>query len=109
MLTMEKRKFRKQWFPSIEAIYKQRMGAFLALAKRHVYNRDLAIDVVHSALAQSVEYFNKNPTRKVREDIINWRILKECKRVNKYSVEVPYGGFGDDEPCPGLDYKRSVE
>jgi hypothetical protein len=64
------------------------MGAFLSLARKHIFNRDYAIDAVHDAFAKSVEYFNRYPENKVRESILNWLILKACKEYNKYSNEV---------------------
>ncbi len=65
----------------------------MSLAGRHIYNRDLALDVVHDALAKAVKYFNEHPDRKVRENIIDWLILKACKKANKYSREIPAGDF----------------
>lgn len=79
----------KQFFRTIEQLYKERLNAFLALASRHVYNRDHAIDIVHAALAKSLDYFKKHPERAAREQIVHWLILKECKRKNKESREIP--------------------
>lgn len=81
----------KQWFPDVESIYKARMNSFLALASRHVYNKDYAIDAVQDACVKAVEYFKKNPERKVREQVMRWLILKSCKKINKYSKEIPFG------------------
>ena len=86
----------KQWFPDVESIYKARMNSFLALASRHVYNKDFAIDAVQDACVKAVEYFKKNPERKVREQIMRWLILKSCKKINKYSKEIPFGLFRED-------------
>ncbi len=82
---------KKQWFPDVESIYKARMNSFLALASRHVYNKDYAIDAVQDACVKAVEYFKKNPDRKVREQVMRWLILKSVKKINKYSKELPYG------------------
>lgn len=79
----------KQFFRTIEQLYKERFNSFVSLAARHVYNRDHAVDVVHSALARSIEYFNKHPERNAREQLVNWLILKECKKKNRESKEVP--------------------
>lgn len=86
----------KQWFPDVESIYKARMNSFLALASRHVYNKDYAIDAVQDACVKAVEYFKKNPERKVREQVMRWLILKSCKKINKYSKEIPYGLFREE-------------
>lgn len=86
----------KQYWPSIDAIYRARMNAFLALASRHVFNKDHAIDAVQDAMVKSVEYFKDKPDRKIREQIIRWQVLKACKRINKYSKEIPYGLFRED-------------
>ncbi len=77
----------KQYFRDVDQVYRERLNAFVSLASRYVYNKDHAIDVVHSAVARSVAYFNKHPEKKVREQIINWLILKECKKKNKESRE----------------------
>lgn len=81
----------KQFFLTVEDIYKARMNSFLALASRHVYNKDYAIDAVQDACVKAVIYFKEHPERKVREQIMRWLILKSCKKINKYSKEVPYG------------------
>lgn len=85
----------KQFWLSIDHIYRHRMESFLALASKHVYNKDHAIDCVHDALAKTQEYLNKHPERKVREMIVRFLILKACKKKNKESREIP-SGFMDD-------------
>ena len=87
----------KQYFKTVEEIYKTRLNSFLALASRHVYNKDLALDVVHNAITKSLEYKKKNPKMNVDEQIIRFLILKACKKMNKYSVEIPYGDSSDFE------------
>lgn len=86
-----------QYFTSVEEIYRTRFNAFVALASRHVYNKDLAIDVVHNAMVKTLEYKSKRPKMNVDERIIRFLILKACKKMNKYSVEVPYGDTRDME------------
>ena len=88
----------KQWFPTVEALYKARLNALLAVASRYVYNKDLALDMVHDALAKSLAYFQKHPERKIRENIVHLLIIKACKKANKTSVEVPYGLMNGYEP-----------
>lgn len=82
---------KRQYFPDVESIYKARMGAFLALARRHLFNHDHAIDAVQNAFIKAVEYFKANPDRKVREQVIRWLVLKSCKRINKTSKEISWG------------------
>jgi len=86
----------RQWWPDVETLYKARLNSFLALAARHIYNKDHSIDVVQDAMVKTVEYFNKNPDRKIREQIVRWQILKAVKRANKYSREVPWGLFREE-------------
>lgn len=81
----------RQYFKTVEEIYEKRFNALLAVANRHVYNKDLSVDAVHDAFAKAIEYFNKNPERKVREQIMIWLVLKACKRLNKHSKEIPFG------------------
>ena len=85
-----------QWYPTVEALYRAKLPALLSLAKRHVYRHDLALDVVHDALAKSLVYFQKHPDKKVREQIVHFQILKACKRANKYSVEFASGLLNQD-------------
>jgi hypothetical protein len=80
---------KKQWWPDVESLYKARLNHFLSVANRHIYNRDYSIDAVHDALAKSVEYLSKHPERKMREQIVDFQIIKACKRINKYSYEIP--------------------
>lgn len=86
----------KQYFTDVESIYKARFNSFLALASRHVYNKDYAVDAVQDAMVKAVEYFAKNPHRKVREQIMRWLILKSVKKINKYSKEIPWGLMNED-------------
>lgn len=88
--------FSKQWFPTVEALYKAKLNSLLALASRHLYQKDQAMDVVHNALVKSLIYFNKNPTKKVREQVVHLEILRACKRANRYCVEVPSGSMNYD-------------
>lgn len=86
-----KRSNPKQYFNSVEDLYTKQLDHFTALARRHVYNKDLALDVVHDAFAKALIYFNKHPSKKVRPQIMEWLVLKACKKVNKNSVEIPMG------------------
>lgn len=81
----------RQYFKTVEELYEKRFNALLAVANRHVYNKDLAVDAVHDAFAKALEYFKKNPDKKVREQIMVWLVLKACKKLNKYSAEIPFG------------------
>ncbi len=83
---------------SIEDLYKNRLNALVKFAQGHVYRSDLAIDVVHDAISKSVEYFNRHPGKKVSERIVQFLILKACKKVNKFSIEIPSGlSFGEND------------
>lgn len=79
----------KQYFESVEQLYNVRLNYLISFASRHIYNRDFAIDAVHDALAKAVEYFAKHEDRKVQLQIIEWLIIKSCKKLNKYSNEIP--------------------
>ena len=87
----------KQYWTTVESMYRDRFNSFVLLASRHVYNKDLAVDVVHDAFVKVLKYFNEHPDRKVREHIVNHKIIQACKRANKYSKELPSGLMrGDD-------------
>ena len=86
---------KKQFWSNVEAIYRARMGSFIQIARSHLYNRDYAIDAVQDAFTKAVEYFNKNPGRKVRERVMRWLILKACKKINRHSKEISFGTAED--------------
>ena len=76
---------------SLDLLYKNRLNALIAFASKHVYRKDMAIDMVHDAIAKSTEYFNKHPGKKVSERIVQCLILRACRKYNKFSVEVESG------------------
>lgn len=55
------------------------------------------MDAVQDAFVKAQEYFKKNPDRKVRENILHWLVIKACKKLNKYSREIPVGLFREDK------------
>jgi hypothetical protein len=61
---------------------------------------------VHDAFAKAQKYFNDNPERKVRENILHWLVIKACKKLNKYSREVPFGVFREES---GEENARSID
>ncbi len=88
----------KQYYKSVEDMYNARLNYFIKLASRHVYNKDLAIDVVHDAFAKTLEYFKKHPENKVRPQIMEWWVLKCAKKTNRFSREIPSGyNFEENE------------
>jgi len=78
-----------QYFNSVDELYRLRLNAFIKLAGRYLYNRDYAWDAVHMALAKTLEYLKKNPSRNLREDIVNHLIIRACKKLNRFSRELP--------------------
>ena len=84
----------KQWWPTLEALYKNRFNSLVSVASRYIYNKDHAVDCVHDAFAKATEYFNnpKNKDRKIREQILVWLVIKAVKKKNKKeSREIPFG------------------
>ena len=79
----------KQYFDTVESLYKQRLNRMVFVANKYIYNKDYSIDAVHDGLAKSVEYFNNHPDRKVQLEIVEWLIIKACKKLNRYSREIP--------------------
>ncbi len=78
---------RSQWFLTVEDLYKKRLDYLVSFARRHVYQSDSSIDVVHDAIVKSIEYFNKpqNKGRKVYIRNIEYQILRLARKHNKYS------------------------
>lgn len=87
----------RQYFKDLDTAYKVRFNALLSTACRHIYNRDYAVDAVQDAFVRAQVYFKDHPDRKVRENILHWLVIKSCKRLNKYSREIPYGAFMNDK------------
>lgn len=81
--------YRKQYWPDVESLYKARLSHFISIANRHIFNRDYSIDAVHDAVVKAIEYHTKHPERKIREQIVEFLVIKACKKLNKYSAEVP--------------------
>lgn len=81
----------KAYYSSVEDLYKHALNRLIVVASRHVYNKDLALDAVHNAVAKSVEYFAKHPERKIQLEIVEWLVIKSCKKMNKYSPELAMG------------------
>lgn len=91
----------KQFFTNLEAIYAKRLNAFIATANRHIYNRDYSLDAVHDAFAKAQKYFNENKSRKVREKIIHFLVIKACKKYNRTSREIPRSVFDEGNVWQG--------
>ena len=85
----------RQYFKDIETAYRLRFNALYVTACKHIYNKDLAVDAVHDAFTKATEYFNKHPERKIRENILHWLTIKACKKINKFSREIPVGLFNE--------------
>lgn len=94
-------KSRGQWFVSVEDLYVKRLNSLVAFARKHVYQNDSAIDIVHDAIVKSIEYFKKYPDKKVYERIVQYQILKLAKKHNRYSSIQKTSGLmginGDDD------------
>ena len=76
---------RSQWFFTVDDLYAKRLDSLVSFARKHLYQTDSAIDIVHDAIVKSIEYFKNNPGKKVYERIVQYQILKLCKKHNKYS------------------------
>lgn len=86
-----------QYFQTPDDLYKQRFNYFVALASRHLANKNEAVDVVHAAFAKTLEYLKEHPDKKIREHIVAFRILKICKKLNKrHNIEVSFGVLNGD-------------
>lgn len=74
----------------VEEFYKKKIGYLISFASRHVRNRDYAIDVVHDGLAMTLEWSRKNPGKRIDMNVVKFLILRSCKKVNKYALEVQF-------------------
>lgn len=77
-------------YDSLDLAYKDLSERLTSIARRHIYNRDYAVDAVHDAFVKAAEYVQKNPKRKVSGFLIARELMRACRRLNKRSsVEVP--------------------
>ena len=88
---------RSGYFNSVEELYKNRLNNLIRLADRFIYNKDYSIDAVHDAMAKSIEYFNKHPEKKVQAEIVEWLVIKACKKHNRFSQEITHGHPGSNK------------
>jgi hypothetical protein len=93
----------KGYFNSVEELYEKRLERMLSVARKYIYNKDLALDVVHNALAKSIVYFQKHPDKKIQLQIVEFLIIKSCKKYNRYSPEMPSGHPMTEEERQGYD------
>ena len=88
----------KQYFTSLETMYKLRLNSFLQTANKHIYNRDYALDAVHDAFVKAQVYKNKHPDRNFREQILHVLIIRAARKINKkFSSEISSGLMNEME------------
>lgn len=96
-------------YDNIEDAYKDQFEVLKNLANRHLYRKEDAIDVVHNAFTKALEYVAKHkdkmPPVRISSYILYREVLIGCRRLNKYSIEVPSGLFRQDDN----DYYNSPE
>lgn len=83
-------------FDTLDEAYRGLFDVLLAIANRHIYNRDYAVDAVHNAFTKAAENIAKKPTNRVSGFLLARETVRACRRLNKYSVEVPSGTIGED-------------
>lgn len=82
----------KQYFKSLEDLYKLRMGSFMQTANKHIFNRDYSIDAIQDAFTKAQTYHTKHPDRNFREQILHVLVIRACRKYNKkYGAEIPFG------------------
>lgn len=88
-------------YVNIEEAYKDLAVRMSAVARRHIYNRDYAIDAVHDAFTKAAENAKKKPGKGVSGFILMRELMRACRRINKKgSIEVPTD-FSDMRAGPG--------
>jgi DNA-directed RNA polymerase specialized sigma24 family protein len=78
-------------YDTLDEAYRELVPSLVAYAKKHIYNRDFAIDAVQDAFVKAQIYLNKpkNAGKKVSGFLLKRETIRACRRLNKYSVEVP--------------------
>ena len=93
-------------YATVEEAYSDMFSSLKSVARRHLYNPDLCVDVVHDAFARTLVYLDKNkdkvPQPRISSYILIRNVLICCRRSNKYSVELPSG----DTRLYGQEYRE---
>ena len=76
-------------FNTLEEAYKALVPSLVSYASKHIYNRDYAIDAVQDAFVKAQIYLNKRPTARVSGFLLKREVIRACRRLNRYSVELP--------------------
>ncbi len=81
----------KQYFVSLDDLYKARLNLFIQTANRCLMNTDHAMDAVHDAFVKAAIYAKKHPGCHFRERVVNVLVIRACAKINKkYGNEVQY-------------------
>lgn len=77
-------------YKNIDEAYRDLAVRMSAVARRHLYNKDYAIDATHDAFTKASENAKKKPGNRVSGFILMRELMRACRRINKKgSVEVP--------------------
>jgi DNA-directed RNA polymerase specialized sigma24 family protein len=80
----------KKHYDTIEEAYKEAFEPLLTYAKRHLYNKDEAIDCVHDAFEKWMVFANNSKKAETISVYLLYReVMRACRRRNKRaSIEV---------------------
>lgn len=76
-------------FNTLEEAYKALVPSLVSYASKHIYNKDYAIDAVQDAFVKAQIYLSKHPGARISGFLLKREVIRACRRLNKYSIEVP--------------------
>lgn len=96
---------KKKVYDNAEEAYAMLFGPLQKFARSKLYRPDLAIDAVHDAFERALVYLSKKPEAKLSAFILFRETIRACRRINRFSVEVPSG----DTRLYGMDGRANED
>lgn len=73
----------KKSFDTLDEAYKELVVPLTQFAKKHLANKDLAIDAVHDAFGKALEHVAKHPEARIRRYLMYRETIRACRRMNQ--------------------------
>lgn len=79
---------KKKLYDSLDEAYKELVGPLTEYARKHLANKDLAIDAVHDAFQKRIEYELGHPGIKTSRYLMYRETIRACRRINRKEKEL---------------------
>lgn len=78
----------KSSFDTLDEAYRELVTPLTNYARKHLANKDLAIDAVHDAFAKRAEYELRKPGRKINRFLLYRETIRACRRLNQKQYQL---------------------